>query len=296
MRLGAIDIGSNAVRLLVADVFEKKGFNDLIIHKEKMYRVPVRLGADTFSKGHITDVLIEKLAKAMTSFRLIMEIYEVEDYRAFATSALREADNVNEVLKKVEQLSKIHIRSISGSEEAALILSNKLESFIDRRFNHLFVDVGGGSTEISLLTSQGVGISKSFKMGTLRVLDSDTNKKTWKKMGEWLQENIKHEKPLAVIGSGGNINSIFKRSHHQDDYPLFYNYIKQERNLLAALTFEERMVLQELSADRADVIIPALDIFLFIMEQTDIKQVLVPKFGLADGIIQKLYKQKMRIH
>lgn len=294
MKLGAIDIGSNAVRLLVADVVYSNNANkiqDIVVSRVKLYRLPVRLGADVFKKGEVGVALVQKLCKAMLAFKTIMDIYEVEDYRAYATSALREAENGEAVVEAVFKNTGVKIKLISGQEEASIILSNKVDNFIDRRFNHLLVDVGGGSTEISLLARNGggVSISKSFKIGTLRVLEKKDSDKQWQKMEEWLEKNIVPAVPLSVIGSGGNINSIFKRSHHPDDYPLYYSHLKAERNLLAALSIEERVILQEMSEDRADVIVPALDIFLFIMEKVGIQQVVVPKVGLVDGIIRSLY-------
>ncbi len=292
MRLAAIDIGSNAVRLLVADVFKQKNKQNgqsIQIKKVKLYRVPVRLGVEAFTVGKISDELIGNLVKTMQAFKLIMEVYNVTRFRACATSALREASNTKAILKRVKKETGVAIQLIGGQEEASIILSNRLANILDNRFNHLYVDVGGGSTEISLLQNGRLGMSKSFKIGTLRIHKKQITPKEWKEMGNWLNRYIQPTVPLAIVGSGGNINRVFKRSNNRSGQPLMYKHLRQERELLAALSVEERIWLQDLNRDRAEVIIPALDIFLFVMEKTDIRQVLVPKIGLADGIIRQLY-------
>jgi exopolyphosphatase/guanosine-5'-triphosphate,3'-diphosphate pyrophosphatase len=294
MRLGAIDIGSNAVRLLVADVgYKSEETSELYIKKIKLYRVPVRLGLEAFTEKYISEALLTKLIKTMQAFRLIMDVYEVEDYRCCATSALREAQNGKEVMAAVKKKSNIEIRLIDGQEEAKLILSNKLSNLLDKRFAHLYVDVGGGSTEISLLKGEALGLSKSFKIGTIRLFKQKVKAETWTALQKWLEQEIQPQMPLAIIGSGGNINRVFKRSNNRYGHPLQYDYLLQERELLNKLSLEDRIMLQDLNRDRAEVIVPALDIFLFIMKQTGIKQVIVPKIGLADGVVRQLFREKM---
>jgi len=296
LRLAAIDIGSNAVRLLVADVSQQHtanngNGNELRIKKIKLYRIPVRLGIEAFTIGTISDALISNLVKTMQAFKLIMEVYNVENFRACATSALREANNTEIILERVKKEAGIAIQLIQGQEEAKIILSNRLANILDNRFSHLYVDVGGGSTEISLLQNGNLGLSKSFKIGTLRIHKNQITTKHWQVMGDWLTQHIQPTTPLAIVGSGGNINRVFKRSNNRYGQPLMYPYLRQERDLLAALSIEERIMLQDLNRDRAEVIIPALDIFLFVMEKTAIQQVIVPKIGLADGVVRQLYRE-----
>lgn len=291
MRLGGIDIGSNAVRLLVADVQEREN-GDVQVKKLKLFRVPVRLGIDTFSEGVISAALIEKLVKTMKAFRLMMEVYEVEDYMACATSALRQSSNKQAVVEQVAAESSIQIQIIDGHEEAELIQSNRISHLLDKRFDHLYMDVGGGSTELSLLSDERFSHSRSFEVGTIRLFKNKVQPSEWQAMETWLEHTIKPRKPLAIIGSGGNINRIFKRSYHRTGTPLLYSYLKQERELLAALDMQDRVQLQDLNMDRAEVIVPALDIFLFVMEKTGIQQVIVPKIGVADGLVKRLYWQK----
>lgn len=293
MILGGIDIGSNAVRLLIARVTKQDETGQISVKKVKLYRVPVRLGLDAFTDKVISEKLITKLVEAMTAFKLIMNVYEVTSYEACATSALREATNAKKIIERVKKACGIDIKIINGNTEAKLILSNKLtdSNIIDSRFNHLYVDVGGGSTEMSLLNAQGISRSKSFKIGTLRLLQKQVPQETWEAMSQWLHQYIKPKKPLTIIGSGGNINRVFKRSHNHYGQPLMYEYLLQERNLLAALTVAERVNLQDLNKDRAEVIVPALDIFLFVMRETRIQQVVVPKIGVADGLVRKLFQE-----
>lgn len=292
MRLGAIDIGSNAIRLLVADAYQTSPDEDVQVKKVKLFRLPIRLGTDAFIQKNIGPVLMDQLIKGMKAFQLIMQIFGVEAYRAYATSALREAENKLELTQYIQKESGIHIEIISGKQEAKLILSNKVTNLLDPRFNYLYVDVGGGSTEVSLLShTNGIGHSKSFKIGTVRLLHGIVPDQSWTLLKNWLAEWITPNAPLAIIGSGGNINRVFKRANLIAGEPLRYDYVKKEYDLLKALSIEERVAQQNLNKDRAEVIVLALDIFLLIMEQTNIQQVLVPKIGLADGMIRQMYKE-----
>ncbi len=296
MRLSAIDIGSNAVRLLIADVSSNEKKEITRFRKVKLYRVPVRLGMDAFTNKEISKENIRRLSKAMVAFRELMDIYEVEGYTACATSAMREADNNKDVVRAVKENSGIKINIIEGDEEADLILSNQalLAHQLDDRFSHLYVDVGGGSTEISLLNRNGVQASRSFKIGTIRLYKDMVKPSEWQKMEEWLTEEVKDRLPLNVIGSGGNINRVLKRSGNQRHEPIMIDTLRKERDLLTTLDLDDRINLQDLNRDRAEVIVPALNIFLFIMEQTGIRQVVVPKIGVADGIVRQLYLKMIR--
>ena len=293
MRLGAIDIGSNAVRLLVSDaiVSKKRGLN---FKNVKLHRLPVRLGIDAFTSGVISPATIEKLSLSMQAFAHMMRVYDVEDYRAYATSAMRESENAAEVVAQVKEELGVEIEIISGKKEAHVILSSGLHehSWIDKRFSHLYVDVGGGSTELSLLDKTGVLKSRSFRIGTVRLLEKQVPKQTWTDMGQWITERITKRLPLAVIGSGGNINRIFKRSNNAYGHPMTFDFLKKEHKLLSSMELEDRILLEDLNEDRADVIVHALQIFIFVMEKADVHQVIVPKIGLTDGIILELYNAK----
>jgi len=279
--LGAIDIGSNAVRLLIAEPYKEGD----AFKKVKLFRLPVRLGLDSFTEGFIQEETQTKLVKALKAFKLLMEVFDVEDYRAFATSALREASNGNKVIEIVKKKAKVNIELIDGKEEARIILNNKASRFIDERFKYLYVDVGGGSTEISLLYQDRMVVSESFRIGTIRLLKKQVKDPEWKRMGKWLSENILEANPLAILGSGGNINRIFKRSQKKAGDALEYDEILREHRLLYSMSIEERIRLEDLNRDRAEVIVPALDIFLFVMDRTKVSKVIVPKIGLSDGII-----------
>ncbi len=293
MRLGAIDIGSNAVRLMVADVYTEENGN-IRVNRHKIYRVPVRLGLDSFSIGMISKENRKNLRKTMQSFQLLMEVFEVEAYSACATSAMREAANGDEVVKFIEDKTGIQIQIIDGKEEAALMLANKraIMDIVDQRYDHLYVDVGGGSTEISLVSNQGIDRSRSFKIGTIRLLKNKVKEKTWVEMTDWLQAYIAPFKPLTILGAGGNINRVYRRSNNAYGQPLVYRQIEKELALLSALSVDDRIRLQGLTPDRAEVIVPALTIFERVMKVTGIQQVIVPKMGVADGIARRLYLQK----
>lgn len=295
MRLAAIDIGSNAVRLLIADVKGDKHGNIAHFRKVKLFRLPVRLGEDAFLRGKISPETVTRLTKAMHIFQGLMEIYEVGDYKACATSAMREAKNGKAVIKAVKQGSGVLIQVIAGKDEAGLILSNQalLTHQLDTRFSHLYVDVGGGSTEVSLINRKGVLASRSFKIGTIRLFKDKVDPREWDKLEEYLLTHIKDHLPLNVIGSGGNINRIFKRSGNLPYEPLMINTLQKERDLFAALEIDDRIALQDINRDRAEVIVPALDIFLFIMAKTEIRQVVVPKIGVADGVARQLFIEIM---
>lgn len=296
MRLAAIDIGSNGVRLLIADVEGDENGQITRFRKVKLFRVPVRLGLDAFTQQAISEASLTRFAKAMKGFVYLMEVYEVEDFRACATSAMRESDNAEQVIEHIRDESGITIQIIDGQSEADLILSNKalLTQVLDPRFSHLYVDVGGGSTELSLLKEDEIVLSRSFKIGTIRLLQNMAKEKDWNEMADWMQKEIAPKNPLNIIGSGGNINRIFKRSGNRHFEPLMYDFIRKERDLIATLDIEDRIYLQDLNRDRAEVIVPALDIFLFVMNQTGIRQVVVPKIGVADGIVRRLFEEKMR--
>jgi len=295
MRFAAIDIGSNAIRLLVVDYISKEGNGKPIFKKLKLFRIPVRLGVEVFANGKISKNLGQQLIKTLQAFQLLMEIFEVQHFKAYATSALREATNKKGILEKVAAKTGIRIEVITGKKEAQVILNSNIEPFVDARFNYLYVDVGGGSTEISLYSTSKIPISTSFKIGTVRMMKKKAEQKEWDRLQQWLIKIINPKKPLAILGSGGNINRVYKRSGKKGNDPLLYTHIKAEREYLNGLTIDERIEKEDLTKDRAEVIVPALDIFLFVMEQTGITQIIVPKIGLSDGIIREIYQEQLVI-
>ncbi len=293
-KLAAIDIGSNAIRLLVSNVIEEK-HKDPLFKKSALVRVPIRLGADSFIKGFISEENKKRMIKAMKAFSLLMEVHGVQDYRACATSAMRDASNGPEVLEEIKKEAGIDIQIIDGKTEAAIIFSTDIRSFIKEDRSYLYVDVGGGSTEMTVFSDGKIIASKSFKMGTVRLLNysKEEAKLIWNNMETWIKENTKGLKRMALIGSGGNINKLFKISGKQIGEPLSAIYLKAHYNFLKKLTYEERISEMGLNPDRADVIIPATKIYLSAMNWSAARKIYVPKIGLSDGIVKSMYYEKI---
>ncbi len=288
-KYAAIDIGSNGVRLLVSNVLLEKG-KAPIFRKSALVRVPIRLGADTFQKSVISDLNTERMSKAMRSFDLIMQVHGVEKFRACATSAMREATNSEEVIAKIKKESGIQIDIIDGKTEAKIIASTDLYEIIEKHKNYLYIDVGGGSTEFTFFSDGKMIESKSFKMGTVRFLDADQDiSNTWAAAKTWIKENVKKYPNCKIIGSGGNINKVFKLSASDIDKPLSRKYLKEQYKKYKNLSYDERVRDMGLNPDRADVIIPALKIYKSVMKWSKAKKIIVPKIGLSDGIIKTLY-------
>ncbi|WP_431124424.1 Ppx/GppA phosphatase family protein [Flagellimonas flava] len=290
-KLAAIDIGSNAVRLLVHNVIEHE---DKLpsFKKSALIRVPVRLGEDSFTKGEISEHSLQRLIKTMKSFDLLMEIYGVEKYMATATSALREARNGDEVVAKVLQESGIGIEIIDGKKEAAIIASTDLKELIKKDRAYLYVDVGGGSTEFTIFIRGELKVSKSFKIGTVRILKGLVDNGLWDVVQDWIQTNLKGETKVEIIGSGGNINKLHKMSGRKMGQPLSYIWLNAQYHFLNSMDYEDRISELGLNQDRADVIIPAAKIFLSAAKWSGAKKIHVPKIGLADGMIKTLYYQE----
>lgn len=292
-KLAGIDIGSNAIRLLIANVLTEKNGDIPTFNKSALVRVPIRLGADTFRNGKISEENKIRMIKAMEAFKLLMEVHGVQKYKACATSAMREASNGNEVAKEIFEKTSVKIDIIDGTQEAKIIFGTDLSTVITAKNSYLYVDVGGGSTEITLFSKGKIINSKSFKIGTVRLLDDSKEfKNIWKSIELWVKENTKNLKRISVIGSGGNINKIFKISGRPMGKPLYLSYIKNQLEILSNLTYEERIMQLDLNPDRADVIIPATKIYLSIMEWSGANKIFVPKIGLADGIVKNLYFEK----
>lgn len=291
-KIAAIDIGSNAVRLLISVVSEDEG--GLSFKKLMLLRVPLRLGEDTYSIGKISDKRMRKLIKLMKAFRHLMSVYEVESYRACATAAMREARNAAKVVAAVKEKAELDIEIINGSEEARTIYESHVEDRLDHNSNYLYVDVGGGSTELSVISKGKLAESASFNIGTIRMLRNKVVSGELERMNEFLQAIKKEYAPAEIIGSGGNINKLHKLANLKkgdildtDKLQCIYQDMKQ-------LTVEERMTRFELNPDRADVIIPASEIFLHIADLTGIQQIYVPTFGLVDGLLHTIYKSEQK--
>lgn len=283
----AIDIGSNAVRLLVAEVIERD--DHPVVKKQTLVRVPIRLGEDVFDKGAISDAKRDYLIKSLKAFRLLIEVYGVKYMRCCATSAMREATNRKDVIFRVEMESGVHIEIINGRLEADLIVGTFWAQDLLKDRSYLYIDVGGGSTELTWLENGERVKSASFKIGTVRTLKGKVRPESWAEMRAFLEELRNEHGTLMAIGTGGNINRIFKENGNMFGEPLHHTDIRRQRERIATYSFEDRVRLLRLRPDRADVIIPAADIFLQVMGHAGIEEVFVPKVGLADGIIYDLY-------
>ncbi len=292
MKLAAIDIGSNAIRLLIEEVREFNG--QLRIDKVSLTRVPVRLGEDVFTTGKISEERIRQLVKTMRAFWYIMDVHQVEMFRACATSAMREAKNRKEVISTVEREANFKIEILSGDEEAEIIFSNYASQNLSNKGNYVYIDVGGGSTELTLIRKGKRIKGQSFNLGTVRSLSGKIDKDAWKSAEKWLLTK-QDSNNLIAIGTGGNINSIFKLQGKKPNELLSLSEIKSLYKQLSSMELDERIFTFKLRPDRADVIIPACEIYIRIMELAGIKQMMVPKIGLSDGMILQMANQ-LKVH
>jgi len=291
LRFAAIDIGSNAVRLLIADVTETE--KDLSIKKLSLTRVPIRLGASVFETGKITGSKAKALAKTMKAFRYLIDVYNVKDFRACATSAMREAENSEDVIKKVLEYSGIHIEIINGHTEANLIFSTFKSQKLDPMRTYLYIDVGGGSTEITLLKNGKRVSARSFKIGTVRVLKNRVKPQLWDDMRKWVAKISANETDVTAIGTGGNINRLFKMSKLGYGELMSREQLGTLHNEIKNMSFKQRVDKLRLRPDRADVIVPAGEIYTTILEVAKIEKISVPKIGVSDGIALYLYRQHL---
>lgn len=289
-KYAAIDIGSNAVRVLIANVVEIKNHPPKFM-KSAMVRVPIRLGEDSFTVGEISKKNEKRMVRAMKAFKHIMKIHAVEHYMACATSALREANNAQELVQTVAKKTGIHIDIIDGKREAEIISTTNIFDFIKRDRTFLYVDVGGGSTEFSVLVKGERIASKSFKIGTVRMINGLVSEKVWEEIKDWIGKQIEDKGKIALLGSGGNINKLFKMGNIKEGRPLTLIKLNTLYNTLNALSYEERIVQLELNSDRSDVIIPAIQIYLKALQWSDSTEIYVPKIGLSDGMIKVLYQK-----
>lgn len=289
-KLAAIDIGSNAIRILISNVVQVEGEHPVFM-KSEMIRVPIRLGEDSFTVGEISPKNIKRVVKAMKAFKLIMKINGVKNYMACATSALRESNNADELIAKVKKKAGIKIELIDGKKEAEIISHTTILANQGHNSNYLYVDVGGGSTEFSVLKKGKRIVSKSFKAGTVRMINNMVNDKVWLEIEKWIKMNTKGIEKIQLLGSGGNINKVFKLSNIKDGNPITYFNLKSFYQDLKKLSYEERILRYNLNLDRADVILPALEIYLKALKWSGATKVFVPKIGLSDGMIKMMYKK-----
>ena len=289
MRYAAIDIGSNAVRLLIADIIENNGA--VSFKKNTLIRVPLRLGDDAFLDRYLSEKKTNDLMKTMHAFRNLMDVYKVVDYMACATSSLREAKNGEAIAQRVKNDANINLEIVSGQQEGKIIYASHAEQNIDKSKNYLYIDVGGGSTELSLFLAGELWASKSFNIGTIRMLDNQDTEESWEDMKEFIRENTRQFKVISGIGTGGNINKLYKLSEEKDKAPLSFGKLKSLYNYLNSFSLKDRINVLGLNQDRADVIIPACEIYMTVMKCANIKNIYVPTVGLVDGIIQTLIEK-----
>ena len=290
-KYAAIDIGSNAIRLLIATVIEKEGFPPQF-KKTSLVRVPIRLGADVFLEDKISEENYLRMVDAMNAFRLIMGTHKVINYRACATSAMREAKNGKEIAKRLLEETQIEIQIIDGNDEAAIIASTDLKDLIGENKVFLYVDVGGGSTEFTVFANGKNVTSRSFQLGTVRIINDMVREKMWDEVKDWIRGNTSEYPKVEVIGSGGNINSIYRFSGNKIGKPLSYFFMTNFYEKVRSYTYHERIFELQMNPDRADVIIPATRIYLSAMKWCKAKNIYVPKIGLADGIVKSLYNER----
>jgi exopolyphosphatase/guanosine-5'-triphosphate,3'-diphosphate pyrophosphatase len=290
VKLAAIDIGSNAVRLLFINVYETPDGPSYV--KDAMYRVPLRLGEEVFRKGKLSKKKIKDFVNTMQAFKKLMKVLDPVAYMACATSAMREAENAKEVIEKIKKKTGIKITVISGQEEADILFSNHVEQFQpDPDLNYMYIDVGGGSTELILISKGEKKDRRSFNIGTLRLRDGKVADKEWLDMEYWLMGLRDKYPALKAVGTGGNINTIQKYFNKSKGPELTRQAIQDTYNLLTPLTLEEKILKYSLKPDRADVIVPAAEIFLKVMTIMDIQKIIIPKVGLADGMVHQMFEQ-----
>lgn len=289
MRLAAIDIGSNAARLLITDAVEEKG--KTLFNKINLVRVPLRLGFDVFTDGAISKEKIGMVLQTMKAYKHLMNAYHVEHFIACATSAMRDAANAADVLRKIKMETGIDIDVISGSDEASLIQESHFAETLDESGSYLYIDVGGGSTELTMFSKGKLTFKQSFNIGTIRLLKKMITEDDWDDLKSYIKKNTKGLSGIVAIGSGGNINKVFSISKKKDGKPLPLDLLRDYYKELGSVSLEDRINKYKLREDRADVIVPALQIYINVMRWAEADEILVPKIGLADGLIQSLYEQ-----
>lgn len=297
MKFASIDIGSNAVRLLFCNVLEDKG--KASFKKSELIRIPLRLGEDAFLRKRITVQKINRLVTTMKAFKHLISVHDVVDYKACATAALRAAENREDILKRIRREAGINVEVIAGKTEASIIYANHAEENLDKNSSYLYIDIGGGSTELTLIHKGKSVASKSFNVGTILLLYNKVDKETWAAFKQWVRDVSANKGPITAIGSGGNINKLYKMSDKKGSKPLPYKLLKQVAAKIESYSPKDRIKVLGLNPDRADVIVPAAKILLTIMKSAKIANIIVPEIGLSDGIVRGLYakyKKKNRRH
>jgi exopolyphosphatase/guanosine-5'-triphosphate,3'-diphosphate pyrophosphatase len=288
LRLAAIDIGSNAARLLIVEVAQDSEGKPLF-NKLNLVRVPLRLGFDVFDKGEISKEKRGMVLQTMKAYNHLINAYGVKHVIACATSAMRDAGNSSDLIRKIRLETGLQIEIISGDLEASIIYENHIAENMDTDHSYLYIDVGGGSTELTFFADGKLAFKESFNIGTIRLLKDMVNENRWNEMKEFIKAKTKGYKKIIAIGTGGNINKIFSLSKRKDGKPLSFELLKDYYKELSGFSLEDRMNLYKLREDRADVIVPALQIYINTMRWADADEIYVPKIGLADGLVQHLY-------
>lgn len=286
-KFATIDIGSNAIRLLISNVYKRD--SKFFTTKNSLIRLPVRLGQDAFKNGKISKTNITRLIDSLKSFQLIMKVHNIEKYLAYATSALRSSSNGELIVNEVSNKIGLNVEIISGSKEAKIITNNN--KFFSNENTYCFLDVGGGSTELTLFKNNKIISSGSFKIGGVRLINNMVKSSTWKKLEEWIYDNLGSQKDIKLVGLGGNINKIFKISGNNIGVPLKKSLLDISINKLDKMTDFEKTIKLKLNPDRIDVIVPAGKIYQFVMDKLNSKEILVPKIGLADAMVHELLKK-----
>ncbi len=290
MKLAAIDIGSNAARLLITEVTTDVK-NNPVFNKLNLIRVPLRLGFEVFETGYISKQKTGMLIQSLKAFKHLLNVYDVKFVKACATSAMRDAKNAQDIIRKVKLETDISIEVISGDMEAGLVFENHIAETLDKDHSYMYIDVGGGSTELSFFSNGILNFKESFNIGTIRLLQNQVNEKTWELMKEIIKTVTKEQKEVMAIGSGGNINKVFSMSKRKEGKPLSLELLKDYQKELSSVDLETRMKLYNLRPDRADVIVPALQIYTNAMRWAGANEMYVPKIGLVDGLIHHMWDE-----
>lgn len=293
MILAAIDIGSNAARLLITDVIEGVGHAP-VFSKLNLIRVPLRLGFDVFETGVISPERTDMVIQSMKAYGHLLRVYKVQHLKACATSAMRDAKNGKEIIATVKEATGIDIEIISGDLEATIIYENHVAEKMDTDHAYMYIDVGGGSTELTFFADGKLLYQTSFNIGTIRLLKNQVEMNQWEEMKEVIKTTTKDLKKIVAIGTGGNINKVFTMSKKKEGKPLELSFLRDFHRELSSVSLKDRIRLYQMREDRADVIVPALQIFIHVMRWADADEIHVPKIGLADGLIQHLYAELRR--
>jgi exopolyphosphatase/guanosine-5'-triphosphate,3'-diphosphate pyrophosphatase len=288
LKLAAIDIGSNAARLLINEVIPtSKGTPEFV--KLNLVRVPLRLGFDVFEGGVISEERANKFVNTIKAYKNLLDVYEVEHLITAATSAMRDASNASQIIQRVKEETGIEIKVISGQEEATYIYENHFADNLNSQESYLYIDVGGGSTELTFFSDGKLVTQQSFNIGTIRLLKNQVTQEHWAEMRNFIREKLKGYHHITAIGSGGNINKVFSLSKRKEGKPLPLELLRNYYKELSSLNLQQRITIYHMREDRADVIVPALLIYINVMNWTDSDEIFVPKIGLADGLIHLLY-------